>query len=296
MSGCPTLLVSAGAVVAAAALSGLGSIANERTTEPDRSADAYQLVWAEEFDSPGRPSDDNWSYENGFTRNREAQWYQPDNAFVQDGVLVIEARRERRRNPDFDASSSDWRASREFADYTSASLTTKGKHEWTFGRFEMRGRIDIRQGLWPAWWTVGYARPWPGGGEIDMMEYYAGDILANACWKAEGGRWEQHWDTSKTPVAELAGDSTPEQWASEFHVWRMDWTENRIDLYIDDRLLNSIDLSETFNPDGSNPFHEPHYMIVNLALGGTNGGDPSMTEFPARFEVDYIRTYQKTNK
>jgi beta-glucanase (GH16 family) len=75
----------------------------------------------------------------------------------------------------------------------------------------------------------------------------------------------------------------------------MDWDENFIRLYVDDQLLNEVDLSKTFNKDeaGLNPFRAPHYMILNLAIGGGSGGDPSATEFPARFEADYVRVYQK---
>jgi beta-glucanase (GH16 family) len=277
-------------------LSGMALVSSEPTPRDAYVDEGYELVWAEEFDEPGRPNPDNWGYEHGFSRNREAQWYQPQNAEVRDGLLVIEARRERVANTDFDPDATDWRRAREYAEYTSASLRTKDQHAWTYGRFEMRGRIDIREGLWPAWWTVGFARPWPGGGEIDMMEYYDGVVLANACWKSPGGRWDAEWDAVRTPVAELAGDMTPEQWADEFHVWRMDWTEDRIELFLDGRLLNTIDLSETVNPDGSNPFDEPHYMIVNLAIGGQHGGDPDRTEFPARFEVDFIRVYQKPGR
>ena len=74
--------------------------------------------------------------------------------------------------------SSDWKKSREYAEYTSASLITKGLHSWKYGRFEMRGRIDTRDGLWPAFWTLGTARPWPANGKIDIMEYYRGILLA----------------------------------------------------------------------------------------------------------------------
>jgi beta-glucanase (GH16 family) len=73
----------------------------------------------------------------------------------------------------------------------------------------------------------------------------------------------------------------------------MDWCEDFIRLYVDDRLLNETDLSKTVNPDGTNPFHQPHYMLLNVAIGGDNGGDPSATEFPSRFEVDWVRVWQR---
>ena len=64
---------------------------------------------------------------------------------------------------------------------------------------------------------------------------------------------------------------------------------------LDDGILNEIDVTKTFNKDrdGKNPFRQPHYMILNLAIGGTNGGDPSKTEFPAKFEIDYVRVYKR---
>jgi beta-glucanase (GH16 family) len=249
----------------------------------------YTLIWADEFDKDGPPNPANWTFEQGLVRNREAQFYQPENARVEDGLLIIEARREQVANPRYEAGSDDWRRARPHAQYTSSSLLTRGLHSWRYGRFEMRGRIDVRPGMWPAWWTLGVAGEWPSNGEIDIMEFYRAKILANVAWGTDR-RWTARWDSSATPLADL-GD---EHWANDFHIWRMDWDENFIRLYVDDRLLNETDLSKTVNPDGRNPFHQPHYMILNLAIGGDNGGDPSATEFPARFEVDWVRVYQKT--
>lgn len=250
----------------------------------------WTLVWADEFEEEGWPDPRNWTYETGFVRNLELQWYQPGNARVEDGLLVIEARRERKANPVHEPGSADWKRSRPHADYTSASLTTRGRHDWTYGRFEMRGRIDTRPGLWPAFWTLGVRGAWPSNGEIDIMEYYRGMLLANVAWGTDR-RGVAHWDTLKKPLSEL-GDPA---WSEKFHVWRMDWDEESIRLYLDDVLLNTTDLDDTVNTDAerNNPFHHPHYLILNLAIGGTNGDDPSPSEFPARFEVDYVRVYQK---
>jgi len=250
----------------------------------------YKLVWADEFNKEGRPDPNNWVYEQGFVRNEELQWYQPENATCRDGMLAIEARRERKPNPDYDLNNRSWRRSRPFIEYTSTCIKTVGRQSWTFGRFEMRGRIDTRPGMWPAFWTLGSARGWPGCGEIDIMEYYRGMLLANACWAGER-RWSSVWDDLKKPITEF----TDPDWSSKFHVWRMDWDKESIKLYVDDELLNTIDLSKTINgtSDKANPFHEPHYLLLNLAIGGTNGGDPSKTEFPARFEIDYVRVYQR---
>lgn len=247
----------------------------------------YELVWSDEFDTDGPPDPENWNYERGFVRNRELQFYQEDNVWCEDGLLIIEGRRETVPNPRYDPESDDWRRSREEAEYTSSSIRTRGLQSWQYGRFEMRARLDVRDGLWPAWWSLGVEGEWPSNGEIDMMEYYDGDIYANVAWGTER-RWTAEWDDVAIPLEEI-GD---EDWADEFHIWRMDWTEDHIRLYLDDRLLNETDLSETINPDGTNPFRQPHYMLLNLAIG-SNGGDPSETEFPARYEVDWVRVYQK---
>jgi len=251
----------------------------------------YELVWADEFDKDGVPDPCNWTYERGFVRNEELQWYQPENARCSNGFLTIEARRQRQENPRYDPDSKSWRSSRKYCDYTSASLTTRGLHSWQYGRFEMRGRIDTRSGMWPAFWTLGVKGGWPAGGEIDIMEYYRGMLLANAAW-ASGKRWSPIWDDSRKRITEF---NDPD-WSAKFHVWRMDWDENSIDLYVDDLPLNSIDITKTFNKDrdAKNPFRQPHYIILNLAIGGANGGDPAGTRFPGKFEVDYVRIYVKS--
>jgi beta-glucanase (GH16 family) len=253
--------------------------------------EGYKLVWSDEFNGNGAADSSNWKYENGFVRNEEFQWYQRDNAFCRNGVLVIEARHETKPNPSYQEGSRDWRRSRKNIEYTSSSINTLGKHAWMYGRFVMRGRIDISNGLWPAWWTLGVAGGWPANGEIDIMEFYRKKLLANiACL---GPERKAEWFSKTKAIDSLGGAS----WASKFHTWRMDWDENEIALYVDDMLMNKVELSKLVNKDGSgiNPFKQPHYMLLNLAIGGQNGGDPSNTKFPNRYEVDYVRVYQKNN-
>lgn len=256
----------------------------------NQETDGYRLVWCDEFDTEGPPNPKHWGFERGFVRNHELQWYQAENAWCEDGQLVIEARREQKPNPHFrESNPRRWQRSRKHAEYTSASLNTRGKHQWQYGRFVMRAKINAQPGMWPAFWTLGVKRPWPANGEIDVMEYYRGLLLANAAWLAPGGG--PQWDDSSTPVAEL-GDK---DWADHFHVWRMDWTHDKIELFVDDRLLNEVDLSKTVNAgeDAFNPFRQPHYLLVNLAVGGTQGGDPSETQMPSRYLIDYVRVYQQ---
>ncbi|PSR54615.1 beta-glucanase [Adhaeribacter arboris] len=251
----------------------------------------WQLIWADEFNTPGRPNPNNWNFEKGFVRNLEAQIYQPENAWCENGYLIIEARREQKQNPAYQANSTDWRTNREFAAYTSASLTTQGKHQWQYGRWEMRGKIDIRPGMWPAFWTLGVSGEWPRNGEIDIMEYYRDSLLANVAW-GTAKQYQAKWSTTKKAITSFNDPN----WAQKFHVWRMDWDEKYIRLYVDGLLLNEVNLTKTVNQDGTgiNPFHQPQYMLLNLAIGGANGGNPSKTTFPVRFEVDYVRVYQKS--
>ena len=146
--------------------------------------------------------------------------------------------------------------------------------------------------MWPAIWTLGITKPWPANGEIDVMEFYQvkGEktILANAAWADETKR--ANWDEAKIPFSEFLKKDPA--WSEKFHIWKMEWTEDYIKLFLDGELLNEIELSKTLNPDGFNPFHQPHYILLNLALG-SNGGDPSQTKFPKAYVVDYVRVYQQ---
>ena len=254
-----------------------------------KKADGYKLVWADEFNKRGVPDTLNWRYEKGFVRNGEMQWYQQENAWCEKGLLIIEGRKQSKPNPGFEAGSRDWKKNRQHIEYTSSSINTSGKHSWKYGRFVMRGKIDISPGLWPAWWTLGTKGRWPANGEIDIMEYYKKKMLANiACM---GNERKTQWFSNTFSTDSLGGKA----WASKFHIWRMDWDENAIALYLDNHLLNMVELSRLENKDGStiNPFRQPHYMLLDLAMGGMNGGDLSSTQFPNRFEVDYVRVYQK---
>ncbi|MBD8488171.1 glycoside hydrolase family 16 protein [Echinicola sp. CAU 1574] len=254
----------------------------------------YELVWQDEFDYEGKPNEAFWSYETGLVRNHELQYYQAENAQVSNGLLVIEGKREEVKNARYDAKSQDWRRNQAYAHYSSSSINTRGKKEFKYGLIEVRAKIDTALGMWPAIWTLGVSKGWPANGEVDIMEYYRVDgkatILANAAWKKAGGQYASQWDEEKILFSKFL-EKDPD-WPSKFHIWKMDWTEDYIKLYLDDELLNEVDLKTTINPDGFNPFHQPHYILLNLAIGG-NGGDPTNTRFPRTYQVDYVRVYQK---
>lgn len=254
----------------------------------------WQLVWCDEFSNEGRPNPRNWKFEKGFVRNQEFQWYQEDNAFCKNGHLIIEGRKDSIKNPNYIPGSNNWKTNREYALYSAASLNSEGLQEFQYGRFEIRARIDTSMGLWPAIWTLGVKGEWPSNGEIDLMESYPVNgehcILANVA-SGTTKRYQAKWDSQKISLSHfLARDP---QWPEKFHVWRMDWDEHSIKLYLDNELLNETPQSETINPDGTYPFRQPHYILLNLAIGGQNGGDPTHTRFPNRYEIDYVRVYQK---
>lgn len=250
------------------------------------------LVWNEEFNYTGKPDSSTWIYEKGFERNQELQWYQAENANVANGVLLIEGRREKVSNPSYIKDSGNWKTNREYAEYTSASIKTRGHKQWQFGTFEIRARIDTAKGSWPAIWTLGVSHPWPSNGEIDIMEFYRVNgvptILANFAWGTEKQSVAK-WDDLKKPLADFT--SIDKDWVRKFHVWRMEWNKGSISLFLDGKLLNNTLLSNTVNPDGFNPLMQPHYILLNLAIGAS-GGNPARTTFPIKYEVDYVRVYQ----
>ena len=265
------------------ASAGSGGSGGEVITAPP----GYKLVWHDEFDVDGPPNPANWKFEKGFVRNEEDQWYQTDNASVQGGLLVIEARKETVQNPNY-TGTGDWKTTRKTASYTSSSINTSGLQSFQYGHFEMRARIPTAAGMWPAWWTLGVSGEWPSNGEIDIMEYYQSKVLANvACGTAT--RYTAKWDSASKQLSALGGAS----FTSAFHIWTMDWDDQNIVLNLDGAQMNTTALSAALNADGTSPFKQKDYILLNLALGGQNGGDPSQTTYPQRYEVDYVRVFQK---
>lgn len=261
------------------------------------SQNGWRLVWADEFDREGAPDASKWGYERGFVRNHELQWYTPENARVVDGCLVLTARPADFPCPSYDPSKGNWRNRRERVEWTSASVITKDTYSFRYGRLEVRARIPVVKGAWPAIWLLGTEYPWPGNGEIDVLEYYqAGgvpSVLANACWS---GADEDNpiWDDSCTPLSRLSGGDPG--WGQRFHVWRMDWDERFIRIYLDELLLNEIDLSKTINGKGGspgvNPFHHKMYILLNLALD-TRVKEYDLRDFPMKYEIDYVRVWER---
>jgi len=257
----------------------------------------WKMIWHDEFDGSGPLDTKVWKAEQGFVRNEEYQWYQEKNAYRKDGLLILEGKIDSIPNPRYRENSRDWKQNRPYARYSSASVNTRGTFSFLYGRMEVRARIPAVIGSWPAIWTLGDKGEWPSNGEIDIMEYYhvGGKpyLLANAAW-GNNQRYQAVWNSKKIPYEHfLAKDP---YWNEKFHIWTMDWTKDYIRIYLDGELLNEINLETTTNGTigrHENPFHASQYILLDLAIGGINGGRPDPDAFPMKYEIDYVRVYQK---
>lgn len=236
----------------------------------------WKLVWAEEFDRDGLPDPVRWTNEVGFIRNKEAQYYtggRSENTRIENGKLIIEARKEKFQN----------------ADYTSASLTTRNLAMWRHGRIEVRAKLPQGRGVWPAIWMLGANRSggWPRCGEIDIMEYvgFEPDVIhANV----HTGKYNHVKKTGKG--ARLTVDKPFE----DFHVYGLEWTSERLDFFVDGKKYFTYAKEDGAGED-TWPFDQEFYLILNLAIGGAWGGQRGIDDdiFPQRFEIDYVRVYQQ---
>ncbi|MEO5823425.1 MAG: glycoside hydrolase family 16 protein [Vicinamibacteraceae bacterium] len=239
----------------------------------------YRLVWSDDFDRDGVPDATRWSYDVGGHGwgNNELQFYtaaRRENARVEGGHLVIEARRE------------PW----EGLSYTSARLITKGKGDWTYGRIEVRAQLPAGRGSWPAIWTLGSTTPlrWPDDGEIDIMEHVGFDH--GVVHASVHTRRYNHVDATQR----TARTSVPDA-AAGFHVYATEWTADRIATSVDGRVYFTFDRE----PQGGRaawPFDAPQHLLLNVAVGGDWGGQQGVDDatLPYRFLVDYVRVYQRT--
>lgn len=254
--------------------------------EPHRPPPGYALVFSDEFDQPGLPDPAKWDYDTHRNAkgwyNQERQYYaaaRPENARVENGRLIIEARAESLA----EAPPADWGGQR----YTSARLFTKGKASWTFGFFEVRAKLPCGVGTWPAIWMLPEdpAVVWPEGGEIDIMEhvgYDPGVVHQTVHTKAFNfSRGSQK--TTKFAVADAC---------NAMHRYQLLWTPDFVLMGIDDQPKFMF---RKVTGDRSRwPFDKPMHLILNIAVGGVWGGQKGVREdaFPARMEIDHVRVYQ----
>jgi hypothetical protein len=226
------------------------------------------LVWSEEFNTDGAPNTAKWGYDlgGGGWGNNELEYYtsRPENAVVLNGVLKITAIKE-----SYSGSA-----------YTSARLLTKDKFSFKYGKIEVRAKLPAGGGTWPAIWMLGSnvnTVTWPGCGEIDIMEHVGNSLNKIYATLHHPGHSGGNGDGSNTIIP----DAT-----AAFHNYILEWSSSTLKFYVDTQLFY------TFNNNGSLPFNQNFFIILNVAMGGGFGGavDPAFTN--ASMEVDYVRVYQ----
>ncbi len=231
-----------------------------------------KLVWEEHFNGKSI-NEKNWNIELGDGcpncgwGNNERQLYTANNHEIKNNCLVITAKKE-----------ADNR-------YTSTRITTKGKKEFQYGRFEISAKLPVGQGIWPAFWMLGSNIDqvgWPLCGEIDILEYVGKE--PNMVFTSLHTQ-DSHGNTINTKKTKI---ETIEQ---GFHLYAIEWTSKKIEFFIDSQLVY------TFQPELQTqavwPYNQPFYFIINMAIGGNFGG-PRVddTIFPQKFYIDYIKVYQ----
>ena len=259
-----------------------------QVSDPSASATVspnYVLVWSDEFDGNSLDAA-KWNIETGYGSdgwgNDEWQNYtnSPNNVHLENGALIITARCDSGVPGKRDGS------------ITSARINTKGKFSSKFGKIQARIQPPEAAGMWPAFWMLGAnidTSPWPKCGEIDIMEMdslYEDDktTLCTLHW----------WDDSLVPpdwTYLSKKKSFPYSLTKDYHIFEVDWDENRIIGKIDGQeyFVKSID------PTTMDEFLKDFFILLNVAVGGTHGGSPYQTDWqnPPKMYVDWVRVYKK---
>lgn len=252
-------------------------------------AQNYELFWQDEFNYKGKPDPEKWNFEKGFIRNLEKQYYtsRRRNAKVNYGKLILTAHKEKYRNRKYKADSDNWRNNTRYSEYTSASMNTKGKFEFQYGRVDVRAQLPRGHGVWPAIWMLGAdfeKVDWPKSGEIDIMEHVGkapDEIHATVHFP-----WDNDIGYNSQGTMEKINDAE-----GKFHIYSVDWNEEKIDFIIDNKVFHSFQISKAGEED--NPFRKPFYLIINLALGGNWAGKIDPEIFPQEFIIDYVRVFKR---
>lgn len=243
--------------------------------------DAYTLVWSDEFDGPEIDLN-NWSFNigDGCDRgicgwgNNELQYYtdRPDNAFIEDGNLVIRAKQE----------------SFQGYGYTSARMVTKNKADFQFGRIDISAKLPKGQGIWPAIWMLSTEEKygqWPRSGEIDIMELIGNkpaEVFGTVHWGLDFWRFKSSYYTE---------DGT--DFSADFHTYSLLWREDCLRFMVDGNIYGDPITPSTTLPTNY-PFNDVFHLILNIAVGGNLPGNPDgSTVFPQDMRIDYIRVYEE---
>jgi beta-glucanase (GH16 family) len=228
----------------------------------------WQLVWQDEFDNSIGPD---WVFETGNGSggwgNNELEYYRRENATIENGQLVITAKRE-----SFGGFN-----------YTSARMKTQGRKSWTYGKIEARIKMPAFSGAWPAFWMLGDnigTVGWPSCGEIDIMEHVNSDpnAVGTIHWTGPAGEHASY------------GGSTPTN-VTGYHTYTIEWNSSSIKWFVDGVQYNEANILNNIN--STEEFHRNFFILLNFAIGGNwPGFNIDNNAFPAKMYVDYVRVYQ----
>jgi beta-glucanase (GH16 family) len=250
------------------------------------SPETETLVFSDEFDYEGSPASEKWHHQvigpnNGSWYNDETQHYtaRPENSYVSNGTLKINAIKETYASGGVTKS------------YTSARLNSK--YAFTYGRVEVRAKLPAEAGTWPAIWTLGAninetgnyfgeqygSVGWPACGEIDIMEQTGWDKISTIGYF--------HWGNTNTGAySSEGGETAVPASTSEFHVYILEWNASTLKIKVDDTLVHQLSNTQ------DKPYDNPHYLLLNIAMGGNLGGEIPTDFSGATLEIDYVRVYQ----
>lgn len=265
-------------------------ILNEETTkeivteeakkyEYDEASLNYELVWSDEFDYIGQPDEEKWSYDVGGSGwgNNELQYYtEGDNAYVDNGVLTITAKKETYNK----------------MDYTSSRMITKNTGDWLYGKIEVKAILPEGRGTWPAIWMLPtdwrYGN-WPNSGEIDIMEHVGYEM----------GRIHGTVHTSAynhIKGTQLGKSVTRDDAHEVYHIYTIEWYPDKIKFFVDEKIYYVFKPSNMISDVTYKewPFDQRFHLLLNIAVGGNWGGANGVDEtiFPQSMVVDYVRVYQ----
>ena len=244
--------------------------------------EGWKLAWSDEFEGETL-NEANWNRQvvpaGRFNEEWQAYTDSEDNAWVENGYLVIRALH---KGPEHGHDQ-----------YTSARLNTAGKQSWKYGKVAARLQLPYGEGMWPAFWMLGANcnenggnTPWPQCGEIDIMELYGSKDDA----VVEANLHSADAEGAHQSMGAVSYDLGSGKFADQFHVFEIEWDEQRISWSVDGKEYAGTDI----DMEADNEFHQPHFILLNLAVGGTHAGRPdATTRFPQSMYVDWVRVYQR---